>query len=187
MHVVRCFDNDDIVHVDGSVDPVRDIDIVNTELILADVEQCEKVIETQRKKTRTKDKVEGLKLEVLTKCLNELSNEMPIRSMVLSDIEWESIKEYQFLTSKKVIYVCNVSDEELTQENHHVTAVKEKVQSEDAEIIQLSASFEYEVSQLENEEKKEVLNEFGLTHSGLERLAKQSFKLLGLETFLTTG
>ena len=187
VHVVRCFDNDDIVHVDGSVDPVRDINIINTELILSDVEQCEKAIESQKKRTRTNDKAEVLKLEVLTKCLAQLSNETPIRSIELSDIEKDSIKEYQFLTNKKVIYVCNVSEDDLTNENKHVKAVKDDVQSEDAEIIQLSASFEHEVSQLDGEEKQEFLKEFGLSSSGLERLAKQSFKLLGLETFLTTG
>jgi len=187
VHVVRCFDDNDIVHVDGSVDPLRDINIINTELILSDVEQCEKAIESQKKKTRTNDKAEVLKLEVLTKCLDQLSNETPLRSIDLTDAERDSIKEYQFLTNKKVIYVCNVSEDDLTIENSHVSVVKKQVQSEDAEIIQLSASFEHEVSQLDGEEKKEFLNEFGLSNSGLERLAKQSFKLLGLETFLTTG
>lgn len=187
VHVVRCFDNDDIVHVDGSVEPARDINIINTELILSDVEQCEKAIESQKKRCRTNDKAEVLKLDVLTKCLDQLSNETPIRSINLSDSEKDCIKEYQFLTNKKVIYVCNVSEAELTCENHHVAAVKALVKSEDAQIIQLSASFEHEVSQLDGDEKKEFLNEFGLSNSGLERLAKQSFTLLGLETFLTTG
>ena len=147
----------------------------------------EKAIESQKKKTRTNDKAEVLKLEVLTKCLDQLSNETPLRSIDLTDAERDSIKEYQFLTNKKVIYVCNVSEDDLTIENSHVRVVKKQVQSEDAEIIQLSASFEHEVSQLDGEEKKEFLHEFGLSSSGLERLAKQSFKLLGLETFLTTG
>ena len=128
VHVVRCFDNDDIVHVDGSVEPVRDISIINTELILADVEQCEKAIDSQKKRTRTNDKAEVLKLDVLSKCLESLSNEIPIRSIQFSDIEKECIKEYQFLTSKKVIYVCNVSEDELVDENNHVKAVKDFIQ-----------------------------------------------------------
>jgi len=187
VHVVRCFENDDIVHVDGSVDPIRDIGVINTELILADIEQCEKAIENQRKKTRTNDKAEVFKFDVLKKCVEELGKEVPIRAIDLSEQERDVVKEYQFLTSKKVIYLCNVSEDELSDGNQHVTAVTDFVAAENAEVLFLSASFEHEVSQLADDEKQMFLSEFGLTHSGLERLAKKSFKLLGLETFLTTG
>ena len=187
VHVVRCFEDDDIVHVDGSVDPARDIAVINTELIFSDVEQCEKAIENQRKRTRTNDKDEVFKFDTLKKCLAELEKEVPIRAIDLSAQEKEALKEYQFLTSKKVIDVCNVSDSELTETNDFVKTVMQIADKDNCEVLQLSASFEHEVSQLDGEEKQEILGEFGLDKPGLERLAQKSFHLLGLETFLTTG
>ena len=187
VHVVRCFENDDIIHVDGSVDPVRDIGVINTELILSDIEQCEKAIDNQRKKTRTNDKAEVFKFEVLKKCVDQLEKEIPIRAIDLTEQEKAVVKEFQFLTSKAVIYCCNVSENDLVDGNNHVKAVQKLVSNENAEVLFLAASFEHEVSQLDDQEKVQFLNEFGLTYSGLERLAKQSFKLLGLETYLTTG
>lgn len=187
VHVLRCFDDPDIVHVDGSVDPVRDMGIINTELLLADVEQCEKALATVQKKNRSKDPLDAQKVDVLNACLGHLSEGRPLRVVDWSDAEATIIKPFQFLTIKNTIYVCNVAETEVGTDNHHVAAVRSAIDGEHAKIICLSAQLEHEVSQLDAEDKPEFLNEFGLIESGLQQLAKQSFKLLGLETFLTTG
>ncbi len=187
VHVVRCFENTDIVHVEGSVDPVRDISVINTELILSDYEQCEKALDNQKKKTRTNDKEEVFKKEIIEKCLAALAEEKPLRSIGLTDAESLAIKEYNFLTLKKIVYVCNVNEDELSENNQHVSAVIELVKNEDASVIKLSANFEQELSQLEPDDKATFLEDYGLSQSGLEVLASKSYTLLGLETFLTTG
>jgi GTP-binding protein YchF len=187
VHVVRCFENNDVVHVDGSVDPRRDMDVINTELLLADVDQCEKAIQNLQKRVKANNKIDVLTLEILNQCLDQLSKGTPIRSMAFSESEWELIKAYQFLTGKKVIYVCNVAEQDVSKEVPLVTIVKQAVAHEGAQVISLSAQFEHEVSQLNDADKSEFLNEYGLDASGLERLAQQSFKLLALQTFLTTG
>jgi len=187
IHVVRCFENDDIVHVDGSVDPVRDIGVINTELILADMEQCEKAIETQRKRTRTNDKAEVFKFDTLKACLAALQEETPIRAMDLSEPEQAVIREYHFLTNKKVMYVCNVKEDDYVSGDSHADRVVTHVQNESAQVVSLSANLEQDISQLSEDERPLFLSEFGLKQSGLARLAQLSFKLLGLETFLTTG
>ncbi len=187
VHVVRCFENADIVHVEGSVDPVRDIQVINTELLLSDYEQCEKARDNQRKKTRTNDKDEVFKQEVIQKCLAALGEEKPLRSIGLSEQESQAIKEYNFLTLKKIIYVCNVNEDELSENNDHVKAVIECVKDDDASVIKLSANFEQELSQLDTDDQDAFLEDYGLNQSGLEVLASKSYHLLGLETFLTTG
>ncbi len=187
VHVVRCFDNDDIVHVDGSVDPVRDIDIINTELILSDIDQCEKALDTQRKRIKTNDATDVLKHDVLTQCLAHLEQGKPIRSMDFRDHENVHVNAYQFLTSKPVIYVCNVDEGDIVDGNQYSRAVREHVSKEHAHVLVLSAQFEYEVSQLDEGDQMAFLQDVGVTQSGLAKLAKQSFSLLGLQTFLTTG
>ena len=188
VHVVRCFENDDIVHVDGSVNPVRDIDVIHTELVLSDVEQCEKAIDNQHKKTRHNDTLEVQRMGVLKQCLDALSQGKPLRGL-LSSADLELIKEYNFLTLKKVVYLCNVSESDLGTTNDYVKQVQAYVAEHDAgaEVLQLSANFEHELSTLSEEDQVEFLSEYGLTASGLSLLARTSYKLLGLETFLTSG
>ena len=187
IHVVRCFDDDNVVHVDGDVNPIRDIQVINTELFLSDYDQCQTAIDNQKRKIKQNDKTELARHDILQQCLEALSQETPIRALNLSDTDYALIKEFNFLTTKKVIYVCNVGEDNLTEDNDYIAAVRAEAAKESAGVAKLSASFEFEVSSLDDDEKMEFLAEYGLNQSGLECLAQECYALLNLETFLTTG
>ena len=186
VHVVRCFDDDDIIHVDGGVDPARDIDIINTELLLADIKQCETMLAGQKKRARSQKDADTV-VSALTTCLTALQSGTPLRSLSWSESELAVVNGCQFLTSKPMMYVCNVSDQDMVTTHPHSMVVQSSAQEEGANVLALSAHFEYEVSQMDDTEKMAILEAYGLTQSGLERLAQESFCLLNLQTFLTTG
>lgn len=187
--VVRCFEDGNITHVEGSIDPLRDIDIINTELCLADMETVEKRQERLVKLAKTGDKKVKLEQAVMEKVMAGLSDGVPARRLGLTEEEQEFLGELHLLTMKPVLYITNVAEGEVADPsgNEHVQAVKKYAAEENAEVIVVSAKMESEIAELQEDEAKEYLEMAGLEETGLDRLIKAGFKLLGLMTFLTAG
>lgn len=187
--VVRCFEDGNITHVEGSIDPLRDIEIINTELCLADMESVEKRQERLVKLAKTGDKKVKLEQAVMEKVMAGLSEAVPARRLGLTEEEQEFLGELHLLTMKPVLYITNVSEGEVADPsgNEHVKAVKKYAAEENAEVIVVSAKMESEIAELQEDEAKEYLEMAGLEETGLDRLIKAGFKLLGLMTFLTAG
>lgn len=187
IHVVRCFDSSDIVHVSGKVDPIRDIEVINLELILSDLQSAENAYARVEKQAKGKKEMVPL-LEALEKVKNHLDKNLPLRTLELTEAEVELLKPYPFLTTKKVLYVANVSEEHLPSlENDYVKQVREYAVREGNKVIAICAKLEEEIAQLPIAERKEFLQSLGLQESGLQRLARESFNMLDLITYLTTG
>ena len=187
VHVVRCFDDPNVVHVDGSVDRIRDIEIINLELIFADLESLEKRLERVKKQAKSGNKQTLAELSFLEKVKEALEQNIPARSLELTYDEQDIIKHLFLLTSKPVIYVANISEDDLIsgKENEYVKKVKEYAAKEGAEVITIAARLEAELSELAEVEKKELLSEYGLKEPGLDKLIKSCYRLLGLITFFT--
>ncbi len=186
--VVRCFDNANITHVTGSVDPIRDVEIINVELILADLEIIETRLTKMGKKNKlANDKETKAELEVLTKVSESLMKNIPARNIDLNEDELKILKSFTLLTLKPIIYVANVNEDEVTTENEYVKKLKDYAKKEKASVVVICAKIEAELSELEDEDKLEFLSDMGIEESGLDKLIKKSYTLLGLETFLTSG
>ncbi|MGB0839320.1 MAG: redox-regulated ATPase YchF [Chitinophagales bacterium] len=189
VHVVRCFDNDNIIHVSGSVDPVRDKEIIDFELQLKDLESVEKRLDKYKKQSKggaSKETKKGL--EVLTEIKDHLEQGKSVRSADLEDHEWQYIEELNLLTAKPVLYVCNVDDEAVVDGNAHTRALSEAVAGEYAEVLIVSAAAEAEISQMESvEERLEFLEMMGLEAPGINKLINACYKLLKLITYFTAG
>ena len=189
VHVVRCFENENVIHVDGKVDPVRDIENINLELVFSDLEQIDKRLARLEKQAKA-DKSLKPELELLLKVKKVLEEGKPARSLELSDEEEKIIKNFALLTLKPVIYVANVSEEDAHnngQDNEMVKKVKEMAEKSNDETVVISCEIESEISELSEDEKQLFLKDLGLDESGLDKLIKSSYKLLGLISFLTTG
>jgi GTP-binding protein YchF len=187
-HVVRCFENDNVIHVDGSVDPCRDKDIIDTELILKDIETVEKRLEKLKKMAKSQDKEILKNLATAEKILAHLEGENPARSLELGDDEQSLLKEMMLLTAKPILYICNVDEESVHEGNKHTKAFKEKVAPENAEVILISAGIEADIAELEDpEERKEFLEDMGLNEPGVNRVIRGCYKLLDLITYFTAG
>ena len=189
VHVVRCFKNEKIIHLNGSIDPIRDIDIINLELALSDLEQVTKLYEKNAKLVKTGDKSLIATVNLLERVKEALENNRPARSVPLEGEEEEKImKNLQLLTAKPVIYVANISEDEVGKpDNDMVKAVKDFAERDGAKVISLSAKIEEELVGLESEEREAFKEELGITESGLEKLVATSYDLLGLMSFLTAG
>ncbi len=188
-HVVRCFENDNIVHVSGKIDPLGDINTINTELILSDMEILERRISKTQKVARN-DKAAAAELEILKKVYAFLENGQSARAMEdLDDDEAAFVASLDLLSYKPIIYVANVSEEDAADqgENPYVEQVRSFAASEGAEVVVICAEIEQEISELEDEEKAMFLEELGISESGLDKLIKASYRLLDLISFLTTG
>ena len=188
LQVVRCFENSNIVHVDGSIDPIRDIETINLELIFADMETIEKRLDRARKMLKA-DKKYQFEIDTLEKVKKVLEEGKCARVLNYTDEEKEVLKDAFLLTLKPILYVANVSENELdtVSTNENVQRVKEYAANEGAEVIPLCVKIEEELSTLENNDKKEMLEALGLEESGLDKLIKASYNLLGLMSFLTAG
>lgn len=188
-HVVRCFNDENITHVSGSVDPIRDIQVINLELILADLETVEKRIGKVEKMAKQKDKEAMVEFEVLDKLRKAFEEEMPARSVELTKEQDKIAKGLHLLTMKPVLYAANVSEEELldSDANPYVQKVKEFAAEEGSEVIVVCAKIESEIAELEGDEKDEFLEDLGIEESGLDQLIKAAYNLLGLETYFTAG
>ncbi|MFA9397796.1 MAG: redox-regulated ATPase YchF [Clostridiaceae bacterium] len=190
VHVVRCFNDDNIVHVDGNVDPIRDVETINLELIFADMETMEKRIEKTTKLARGGEKKAKLDLELMERIKEHLEKGLPVRTMEFTDDESEIVKEFFLLTSKPMLYVANISEDDLVSgnaENEMVKKLKIHAEKENSEAVTISARLEEELSSLEEDEKLELLEEYNLKETGLDKLIHTSYKLLGLMSFLTAG
>ena len=187
-HVVRCFENDNVVHVDGSVDPVRDAETISLELIFADIETVDKRIEKAKKMLKADKKYE-LELHLLERIKKDLESSIPARAMSFNEDEQEIVKDMFLLTSKPIIYIANISEEQIDNPDgvQNVQRLKEYAKKENAEVIPLCVKIEEELSGLEENDKKEMLEALGLEESGLDKLIKKSYDLLGLMSFLTAG
>ena len=187
--VVRCFEDENITHVAGSVDPLRDIDVINTELCLADLETAQKRADRLTKIAKCGDKDAKTELAVLEKVLAYLENGEPVRKAKLTESELPLLKELNLLTLKPILYVCNVSEEEAAaaDENPHVRRVIEFAEKENAEVVAVSAKIEAEIAELPKNEAAMFLKELGLPEAGLTKLIRASYALLGLINFFTAG
>ncbi len=189
VEVLRCFEDDNITHVDGSVDPIRDIETINLELIFSDMELIERVLERTRKQAKG-NKALNAEVELLEKILEVLSEGKSARILDLNEDEKKMLKSYQLLSTKPIIYVANVSEEDAAndgKDNPYVQKIRDFAQGENAKVVVISAAIEEEISQLEDEEKQDYLEMMGLDNSGLDKLIVASYDLLGLMSFITTG
>lgn len=188
VHVVRCFEDENVTHVEGRIDPVDDIEIINLELILADLEVVSKRVDRISKLVKN-DKSYVKELELLNQVKVVLEEGKSARTLDLSEENLEIIKSFNLISSKPILYVSNVSEEDILsgEDNNYVKSVKDYAKSENSEVVVISAQIEAEVSELEDEEKKEFLSDLGLDSSGLDKLIQASYKLLGLMSYLTAG
>ncbi len=190
VHVVRCFDNDNVVHVDGSVDPVRDKEVIDTELQLKDLETVEKAVDKYAKASKGGDKVALATADLLRALVNHLSEGKSARLFDdTTEENWNKyIKPLDLLTAKPVIYVCNVDEESVHEGNEHVNKLKEAVKDENAEVLLISGAIEADINELDEEEERiEFLKEYGLSEPGVNKLIRACYQILNLITYFTAG
>ncbi len=187
VHVVRCFDNDDIVHVSGSVNPLRDIGIINTELVLADLESINRSLQKAEKQAKTGKKEDIVRRDLLQRMQDHLDGELPARTFDYGSDDPVTLKEFNLLTAKPVLYIANVDEAGLGEGNAWLDQVKALAADENAEIVIICAALEAEIALLDADDKEMFLEEMGLTEPGLDRVIRAGYKLLGLQTFFTAG
>lgn len=187
--VVRCFADENITHVSGKVNPINDIEVINLELILADLESVDKRLERVSKMVKQRDKEAIMEEPALLKIKEVLENELPARSIELSEDEYDQIKGMHLLTIKPMLYVANVDEDEIsnTENNEYVNAVREFAKTDNAEVIVVCAKIEEEMAELDDEDKEMFLEELGIEESGLDLLIKATYSLLGYATYFTAG
>ena len=188
IHVLRCFEDGDITHVEGTVDPIRDAEIIETELMLADLESIDKQITNMQKKAKGNDKDAAALLEVAQKVKTALDAGEPVRTVELSDDEQLLLKKLQMITSKPVLFVCNVNEDDAAKGNDFSRSVAKMAEEQNANYVVISAAIEAEISTLETmDEKAEFLESLGLDEAGLDKIIKSGFDLLSLQTYFTAG
>jgi ribosome-binding ATPase len=188
LHVLRCFDNDNIVHVDGSVDPIRDKETIDIELQLKDLETVQKRLERVKRTAKTGQKEAQVELDILLKVEATLLEGKSVRGIEFSEKDFEFVKPLQFITAKPVLYVCNVDENSAVSGNDYVEKVKEAVAHENAEVIVLAVGTEADITELEDyEERQMFLEDIGLEEAGVSRLIRSAYKLLNLQTYFTAG
>lgn len=188
IHVVRCFDDDNVVHVDGSVDPVRDKEIIDTELIFKDLETIEKRLDRLHKQSKAGDKDILKMMDALKVVAGKMEEGFPARAIEIDEILDEQMREMMLLTGKPIMYVCNVDEDSVISGNAYTVAFEKAVEAENAPVLKISAAIEADVSELESaEERAEFLNDIGLKEPGVNKVISQSYELLNLITFFTAG
>ena len=189
VEVVRCFEDSNIIHVEGKPDPVRDIEIINLELTISDLEIVEnRLSKIEKKAMTTKDEDSLIEVSALKKAKDALEKAIPLREIEFTDEELEKIKSYQFLTSKPILYLANISESDLGKsDNEYVSSLKEYVKDKDTRVIKTCCKVESELSELSIEEKEEMLEMLGIKTSGLDELINETYSLLGLRTYFTVG
>jgi GTP-binding protein YchF len=187
-HVVRCFNDETIIHVESKIDPVRDIEIINLELILSDLEIVNNRIEKLAKKAATREKTAILEYNTLLKAKTNLEKNIPLRRITYNNEEYKIMKSFNFITLKPMIYVANISENQINNENdEYVNLVKKQALKDEAGVVIISAKIESELSELDEEDKMLYLKEIALEESGLDKLIKETYSLLNLQTFFTAG
>lgn len=188
LHVIRCFEDENVVHVDGSINPVRDKEIIDTELILKDLETVEKRLEKLKKSAKSANKDDVKRFEAAEQIRAHLNEGNPIRSLSLDGVGKELLDEMMLLTAKPILYVCNVDEGSVIEGNHHTEAFRKAVADEDAGILLISAQIESELIELDDPEEKELfLSDMGLAEPGVNRLIVAAYQLLDLITYFTAG
>ena len=185
-HIVRCFEDEDVVHVSGKIDPIADIEVINTELALADLDSASRALHRAEKETRSGDKDALLKATLLKRVIAALDQGKPVRLLELDDSERKIIRELHLITRKPVMYVANVSEDGL-ENNPLVTKVREYAEAEGAGVIQICGAIEAEIVQLDQADRMEFLQDLGLEEPGLNRMIRAGYELLDLQTFFTAG
>jgi ribosome-binding ATPase len=185
-HLVRCFENDDIVHVAGRIDPLHDIEIIDTELMLADLETVQKSFQRAERAAKTNEKTAVARRDALQKLVTALESGKPARSVTLSEADAEALKDLHLITAKPVMYVANVA-EDSPEDNPHVAAVRKHAAEHGAEVVVICAQIEAEIARLPEAERADFLESLGLAEPGLNRVIRCAYKLLGLKTFYTAG
>jgi GTP-binding protein YchF len=186
VHVVRCFEDDNVIHVAGRIDPISDIEVINTELALADLASADKALQRNQKTARAGDK-EAIKLvAVLEKIIPVLNEARPIRSLGLDDDELALIKQFCFITAKRCMYVANVKEDGFSN-NPHLEAVQNYAQAENSPVVAVCAAVEAEIAELDDEDKNVFLADMGMDEPGLNRVIRAAYTLLGLQTYFTAG
>jgi GTP-binding protein YchF len=185
-HVVRCFENDDVMHVANNIDPLQDIEVINTELMLADLETLEKVLDRAERTAKTGDKAAIIWRDLLKRLTDHLDASNPARSLETSEDEFEALRELHLLTAKPVMYVANV-DESGIEGNEHVKRVRELAAAESSGVVVVCAAMEADIAELDDEDKQAFLDDLGLTEPGLNRVIRAGYDLLGLQTYFTAG
>ncbi len=187
IHVVRCFESNDVIHVSGRIDPIADIEVINLELILSDLQTAENILARLEKQAKSKKELFAV-IATLKKVIAHFNQAKPLRTLILTDEEESHLLPYPFLSGKKVLYAANVEECDLpTMENSYVAAVREYAEKEGNSVIPICAKLEEEIAQLPKEESAEFIHTLGLNESGLDRLIKAAFTMLGLITYITTG
>ncbi|MCP4867995.1 MAG: redox-regulated ATPase YchF [Proteobacteria bacterium] len=187
LHVVRCFEDGDIVHVDGSVDPIRDIETIDLELVYSDLDAAAKRLDKWSKASKGGDKDAIFHRDVAAKMVELLDAGTPLRATEWTDAELASLRDAQPITLKPVLYVCNVAEDGIGEANAFVDRVRAHAEAQGAGVVVISAQVEAELSELEEDERDEFLTDLGLTEPGLHRLARETYSLLGLATYFTAG
>jgi hypothetical protein len=188
IHVLRCFDDGNVVHVDGSVDPVRDKEVIDTELQLKDLESIEKKLNSLTRVIKSGDKDALKEHDLATKIKAVLEEGKSVRSLTFDDNEKPIVKSFQLITSKPVLYLCNVDEASVKDGNQHVEAVKEDVKDEDAQVLIIGAKIEADIMDLETYDERQLfLDELGLDEPGVNRLIRSAYSLLDLQTYFTAG
>ena len=188
LHVVRCFDNENIIHVDNSIDPVRDKETIDIELQLKDLETVEKRLERVKRTAKTGNKEAQAELVVLLKVQETLLQGVSVRALDFSEKELEFVQPLQFITAKPVLYVCNVDENSAVSGNDYVDKIREAVKNENAEVIVLAVGTEADITELDDfEERQLFLEDIGLEEAGVSRLVRSAYKLLNLQTYFTAG
>lgn len=188
VHVVRCFEDGNVVHVDGGVDPVRDKDTIDTELLFKDIEVVEKRLEKLKKQAKSGKKEDQKGAEIAQTILVELEKGIPARKLDLDDFGQELLDEMMLLTNKPILYVCNVEEDSVNSGNEHTERFKKAIEGENAEVILVSAGIEADIAELESkEERMEFLQDMGLEEPGVNRVIRACYKLLNLITYFTAG
>ena len=185
-HVVRCFDDENIIHVANKIDPAADIEVINTELALADLESVEKQLQRITRTAKSGDKEAVKEKELLEKLLPHLNEAQPVRSMKLTDDEFKMVRKFHLLTTKPTMYIANV-DEHGFEDNPHLKVVQEIAQKEGAPVVAVCSKLESEIVELDDDEKTEFLADIGMEEPGLNRVIRAGYQLLGLQTYFTAG
>ena len=187
VQVVRCFEDSDVIHVSGTVDPIADIETIETELMLADIQTLENALAKAQRTARSGDKEAKLRVEVIGKCNEHLSNDAPLRTLKLNEAEEAAISSYGLMTAKPVLYVANVSETDLDGKDPLVQKVREHAEQSGAGVVCVCAKLEAEIAELDEEDRAEMLAEAGLEYPALSQIAREAYKTLGLQSYFTAG
>ncbi len=187
LHVVRCFEDEDVTHVDGQVDPIRDIETIDTELMLADLATVESALDKAARAARTGDKAAKARVALLEACQKRLSDGKPIRGIELDENQRKELKSFGFITAKRVLYVANVDEDDLLGEGELVQRVRQRAESEGGAVVPVCAKLESELAELDESDRAELLESVGLTEPALNVLAREAYRLLGLQSYFTAG